>query len=150
MRRRDREITDAEKLKEILKKSTVCHLGLADGGEPYVVPVNFGYDNGCIYFHSAQSGHKIDLLKKNPRVCFEVDTDLQILKTEKNNCQVNYRSLIGRGKAVFLENAEEKARALKVIMRQCAGFEYDIPSYLDRTAVVRIEIESLTGKQAGY
>jgi nitroimidazol reductase NimA-like FMN-containing flavoprotein (pyridoxamine 5'-phosphate oxidase superfamily) len=74
------------------RSATVCHLGLADGGEPYVVPVNFGYANDCLYFHSAQSGHKIDLLKRNPRVCFEIDTDLQILKTEKNNCQVNYRS----------------------------------------------------------
>lgn len=150
MRRRDREITDPEKLRSVIKKATVCRLGLADGGEPYVVPVNFGYEDNCIYFHSAASGHKIDVLKKNPRVCFEIDADIEILRHEKNKCQVNYRSVIGRGTAVFLNSMEEKTRAIKVIMRQCAGGEYDIPSYLDRTAVVRIDIENLTGKQAGY
>lgn len=150
MRRRDREITDHDKLRSIIKKAIVCHLGLADGGEPYVVPVNYGYENDCIYFHSAASGHKIDLLKKNQRVCFEIEADVEILRTEKNKCQVNYRSVIGRGTAIFLETAEEKTRAIRAIMRQSAGFEYDIPSYLDKTAVIRIDIESLTGKQAGY
>ena len=150
MRRRDREITDPDKLRSIIKRAIVCHLGLADGGEPYVVPVNFGYENDCLYFHSAASGHKIDLLKKNQRVCFEIEADVEILRTEKNKCQVNYRSVIGRGTAVFLETAEEKTRAIRAIMRQCAGFEYDIPAYLDKTAVIRIDIESLTGKQAGY
>ena len=150
MRRRDREITDPEKLKDIIKKATVCHLGLADCGEPYVVPVNFGYENDCLYFHSAASGHKVDLLKKNNRVCFEIDGDYSIETTPKNACKVKYRSIIGGGMAHFLSDHEEKVRGLKAIVRQCVGIDYKIPDDLDDTLVVKIDIESLTGKQAVY
>jgi len=150
MRRRDREITDPEKLRDVIRKATVCHLGLADGGEPYVVPVNFGCENNCLYFHSAASGHKIDLLKKNNRICFEIDADIEIQRTEKNLCKVNYRSVIGRGKAIFLKSRDDKERGIRAIMRQCAGGEYEVPQDLDSVVVVRIDIEDMTGKQAGY
>ena len=75
MRRQEREIRDEAEIQEILEKGLVCRLGLYDGQYPYVVPLNYGYRNGCIYFHCAREGRKIDILKKNDRVCIEVDID---------------------------------------------------------------------------
>jgi len=150
MRRKDREITDTGKIKDIVRKATVCRLGLVDNDGAYIVPVNFGYAEDCLYFHSAARGHKIDLLKRDNRVCFEVESDVVIEKTPQNNCRVKYRSVIGRGTAHIVADYAEKVRGLKAIMRQCAAGEYDLPPDLDNTLVVRIDIESLTGKQAGY
>ena len=151
MRLKDREITDFGKIEEVIRKAIVCHLGLVDNGEPYIVPVNFGYENKAIYFHSALKGRKVDLLKRNNRVCFELETDVEIGKTEKSSCAVKYRSVIGTGKAHILEDKQEKTRGLKAIMRQCAGGEYEFSEdRLGTVLVVRIDIEEITGKQAGY
>jgi hypothetical protein len=150
MRRRDREITDLEKIKEIITKATVVHLAMVDSDEAYVVPVNFGYEENCLYFHSAIKGHKIDLLKKNNRVCFSVYGDYMLETTPKSACKEKYRSVTGRGRAHFVEDNSSKIRGLNCIMRQCSGKEYPITDDLDEVLVIRIDIENLTGKQAGY
>lgn len=76
MRRKDREITDEEAIEEIVKSCKICHVSMADGGEPYVVPLSFGYERQgrklTLYFHSAREGRKLDILHKNHRVCFEM------------------------------------------------------------------------------
>ncbi len=64
MRRQEREIRDEAEIQEILEKGLVCRLGLYDGQYPYVVPLNYGYRNGCMYFHCAREGRKIDILKR--------------------------------------------------------------------------------------
>lgn len=151
MRRKDREITDPEKIKAIIKKSTVCRLGLVDDGEAYIVPVNFGYEDDCLYFHSALKGHKVDLLKKNNRICFEIEGDYIIDKNGNTGCDVRYQSVIGKGFARIVEDNDEKVRGIKSIMRQCTGGEFHFP--LDRLStvmVVRVEIDSMTCKQAGF
>ncbi len=151
VRRKDIEITDLREIEQIIREATVCHLGLVDNDEPYVVPVNFGYEQNALYFHSALEGRKVALIKKSNKVCFEIDTDVEIGKTDSSNCSVRYKSVIGTGRAYILENNEEKARGLKSIMRQCAGGEYSFSEEkLDTVLVIRIDIESITGKQSGY
>ncbi len=151
VRRKDKEIIDLKEIEQIIGRATVCHLGLVDNDEPYVVPVNFGYEQNALYFHSALKGRKIALIKKNNKVCFEIDTDVEIGKTDKTNCNVRYKSAIGIGRAYILESNEEKAHGLKSIMRQCVGGEYSFSEEsLDTLLVIRIDIESITGKQAGY
>ena len=151
MRRKDKEITDIEKIEEVIKKATVCRLGLVDRDEAYIVPVNFGYERNAVYFHSALEGRKIELIKKNNKVCFEIDTDVGVEKTDKSTCSVTYRSVIGAGRAHILETDEEKLHGLKVIMRQCAGGEYGFSEEKwDSVLVVEIKIESITGKQSGF
>jgi hypothetical protein len=151
IRRKDKEITDSGEIEEVIKKATVCRLGLVDRDEAYIVPVNFGYERNAIYFHSALEGRKVELIKRNNRVCFEIDTDVAIEKTDKSNCSVKYRSVIGRGRAYILESNEEKLRGLKVIMRQCTGGEYSFSEErLDSVLVVEIRIEKITGKQSGF
>jgi nitroimidazol reductase NimA-like FMN-containing flavoprotein (pyridoxamine 5'-phosphate oxidase superfamily) len=152
MRKKEREITGIEEIDEILKKAEICRIGLTDGDEPYVVPVCFGYEGNTLYFHSAPEGRKIDLIKKNGRVCFEIDTDVEIVSAEKPCAwTVRYRSVMGVGRAVILEKNEEKKHGLNVIMRQYSknitGLEFET---LDLTSVVKIEIENISAKKSGY
>ncbi|HJO06699.1 MAG TPA: pyridoxamine 5'-phosphate oxidase family protein, partial [Chloroflexota bacterium] len=62
MRRKDRAITDPAAIEKILRRADVCRVGMIADGEPYVVPLNFGYRDGKVYFHSFSSGRKIDAI----------------------------------------------------------------------------------------
>ncbi len=83
MRRDDREITNCLEIESILHHAIVCRIGLADGDEPYIVPVSFGYEDRTIYFHSAPEGKKISMLKKNSRCCFEVDQCDNVISADR-------------------------------------------------------------------
>ena len=76
MRRKEREVTDLTRIREILEECEVCHLGLVEDGKAYVVPLNFGYtlEDGklSLYFHSAASGRKVEILRKNPMAAFRL------------------------------------------------------------------------------
>jgi len=152
MRKKEREITDLSEIEGIIQKAKVCRVAFVDGTGPYIVPVNFGYERGALYVHGADAGHKIEILKKNNRVCFEMDEDVEIRSAEKAcKFSLKYRSVIGTGKVRFLEKDEEKARALNVIMRHYSDrdFSFSKPD-LDSVLVWKIEIDSLSGKKAGY
>lgn len=150
MRRQEREIRDEAEIQEILEKGLVCRLGLYDGQYPYVVPLNYGYRNGCMYFHCAREGKKTDILKKNGRVCIEVDIDFRIVQGE-TPCRwtAKYRSVIGFGRARIIDDEREKKAGLDVIMAHYGGQggEYDEKS-LQRTCVIEVVIESMTGKKS--
>ncbi|HEX3002087.1 MAG TPA: pyridoxamine 5'-phosphate oxidase family protein [Methanoregula sp.] len=73
MRRKDREITDRAEMEAILAEAQVCRLALADGNAPYIVPLCFGYENNTLWIHSARDGKKVELIRKNPQCCVEVD-----------------------------------------------------------------------------
>lgn len=148
MRRSDREITDRAELEEMLRTQQVLHLGLWDGVEPYVVPLNYGYDGTALYLHSALEGRKLEAMRDHPRVCFTVTAEQQVVPNEVPcGWSVKYRSIIGYGEARLLETAEEKAEGLNVIMRQFTGSDFEFPAEaLPKTAVIRIEISELTGK----
>ena len=153
MRRKDREITDINEIEEIIKKAMVCRIGLVDGDEPYIVPVNFGYERNAIYFHSALEGRKIEIIKKNNKVCFEMDIDVKLAKAETScdNVKVgtNYGSVIGVGKAHILKNDEEKVHGLQVLTNHYLKGEFSFSkSSLDSVLVVKIDIQSITGKKA--
>lgn len=152
MRRKEQEIPSGTDLESILRRATVCRLGLAVGDEPYVVPVSFGYQDGCLYVHSSPEGKKVEMLRQNPRVCFEVDVDEELVrKSAPCSWSVRYRSVIGWGRAAFLTNMEEKQRALDVIMAHYGGAtpgNYTAKA-LREVAVIRIEVEEMTGKRSG-
>jgi nitroimidazol reductase NimA-like FMN-containing flavoprotein (pyridoxamine 5'-phosphate oxidase superfamily) len=150
MRRKEREIKNQKEMEDILKTCSVCRLAMVDGDRPYLVPMNFGYRDGALYLHSAREGKKIDLIRKNPRVCFEVDEIVQFRKAERAcDWGVEYKSVIGSGKAVFLSGPEEKRRALDIIMAQYSHGAYDYPdTMLEKTLVIKIEIEEMRGKKS--
>lgn len=152
MRREEKEITDIAEIEKVIKKAICCRIGLVDEDEPYVVPVCFGYERNAIYFHGALEGRKAELIKKNSKVCFEIDTDVAVVKSEKPcGWTMKYKSVIGMGRASILENDEEKSHALKLIMQQYSEGEFSFSnSALDSVLVVKVNIESITGKQSGY
>ena len=133
-------------------RAMVCRIAMCDGQTPYMVSMCFGYAGDCLYLHCASEGKKIDILKRNPRVCFEVDVDQEPVRgAQPCEWSLRYRSVIGFGNAVFVEESEEKKRALDLLMEQFGGEASSYPeNALGRVTILRIDIESLTGKQAGY
>ena len=150
MRKKEKEITKKAAIEDIITKSLVCRLALSDDNSPYIVPLCFGYKDKVLYFHGSQKGKKIDIIKKNPMVSFELDTDTEIVKAE-DACRwtMKYRSVIGFGKALLLEDIEEKRKALNIIMSQYSDriFQFD-DAILKKMGVIKVEIESMTGKQS--
>ena len=152
MTKRERQITDEGQITAILDEAKVLHLGLAVDNEPYVVPMNYGYtrENGklVLYLHSALRGKKLDMIRTNPRVFFELDCNWVPFEGEKA-CQygLSYSSVMGRGTARIVEDVEEKKTALSVLMKTQTGKDF---SFEDRlvgiVAVIRIDVEEYTAK----
>ena len=151
MRRNDKEITDIQRIEEIIGKSTICRLGLCRDNRAYIIPINFGYRDKTLYFHSAREGTKVEILKTNPEVCFEFDIDLGIVRKEREGCNWSsrYQSVIGFGKAVFIDEIEQKRDALDILMANYSDQKFDYPfSSIENTLVFKVEISSITGKQS--
>ena len=152
MRRRDKEITDKKEIESILERATVCRVALCLDGIPYVVPLSFGCRDNCLYFHSAPEGRKIDMIRQNNNVCFELDTDEGIAESESAcNWSVKYRSVIGYGRAYLVEDLSEKRKALGVIVSHYSDRSHEFAEEsIDGVAVIKVEIDSITGKKSGF
>jgi nitroimidazol reductase NimA-like FMN-containing flavoprotein (pyridoxamine 5'-phosphate oxidase superfamily) len=155
MRRKDKEITEKSVLLEMLRSARVCRLGMCSlEGEPYVVPLCPAYceEEHALYFHGSREGQKHTLLRENPRACFEIEEGVTLVENE-DPCEwgMRYRSLVGFGKAEFLDAHEEKQRGLNIIVEHYTGkpSEQIFPEQmLQRVDLFRIPIESLTGRQS--
>ena len=151
MRRTDRKIVDRGQIDEVIRGSDVCRLAFAVANEPYLVPVSFGYDGRNVYFHTAESGRKIDCMAANNRVCFEFERDVRLVADSQKPCSwsFTFESVIGFGSVDELVSPEEKSQALNEVIRHYSGktWEFDFGA-LDRTRVWRISIESISGKRA--
>ncbi len=151
MRRKEKEINDIKALSEIIGSAQVCRLGISDGTSPYIVPLCFGYKDSILYFHSAAEGKKTALLKKNPNVCFEFDHNVEVIRAEKP-CKwgMQYQSIIGYGKAIFIETLEEKRKALSLIIKQYTDDQLSFEdSAISKTTVFKVVVEKMSGKQSG-
>ncbi len=151
MRRKEKEIKEMGAIEEIIRQSRVCRLAMVDQNKPYVVPMSFGYDGSHIYFHSALEGRKMDLLGKNPHVCFEFDQVTKIMKN-KEACEwgMAFKSVIGEGRAVLVDDLTEKSHALGLIMAQYSNRSFEFPKEsMEKTAVIKVAITRITGKQSG-
>ena len=150
MRKKDKQINDIAAIENILGKASVCRLGLCEENQPYVVPLCFGYEDNTLFFHCAEQGKKLDILRKNNNVCFEVDIDCEIIKADQAcDWGMKYKSVIGFGKAVFIEDAEKKRKALDVIMRQYSVGTFEYPANaIENIVVIKVKIRNMTGKQS--
>lgn len=152
MRRKDREITDFDEIIKIIRKCDTIRLAINDEDYPYIVALNFGMEvvDGQIFFylHSALKGKKIDLLKKDNRVSFEMDTDhIFIMKEEKMSCTMGYESVTGRGRIEFLKE-EEKFEALKILMAKYHQEDFEFNTKLiPATNVMRLKVENIWAKR---
>lgn len=152
MTKRERQVTDLQQILDILDKAKVLHLGLAVDSEPYVVPMNYGYtmEEGklVLYLHSALHGKKLDMIRANSRVFFEIDCDIMPFEG-KVPCQYGlvYSSIMGRGTAQIVEDVEEKKQAMTILMKTQTGKDF---SFEDRlvsiVAVIRIDVTEYTAK----
>ena len=116
----DRMIEDRKEMEKILARAPVGHLGLVDEGEPYVVPLNFVYSDGRIYFHTGLEGRKLDIIEKNPRVCFAANEMLEVVVNEEQTCfsTAYYRSVIAWGNVCLLDDEAEKMKALDLLKKK--------------------------------
>ncbi len=154
MTRRERQVIDPTDIRYILDTSQVVHIGLVDGDEAYVVPMNYGYtmeEDGTLtlYLHGARRGRKLDLMRKNPKVFFEMVCDILPFEGEVA-CKygTTYASLMGRGVAEILEDAEEKKMGLTQLMATQTGkhFTFD-DKMVSVVSVIRIRVTEYTAKR---
>lgn len=126
MRRKDREVTDIDEIKNILNVCKTASVAMIDENMPYVVPLSYGYelkdDRLVLYFHCAKEGRKLEILKRNPKVCFAVFQEGEPLYAETAPCNSGYyySSVIGDGIASFIEDSAKKRHALQKMFAQQA------------------------------
>lgn len=152
MRRNDREVTDIQEIRALIDECKVIRLAMINGDKPYVVPLNFGYtyENGAFtfYFHGAKEGKKLDVIRKNASVAFEMDCQ-NALQHGETSCTHSYyyASVLGEGKAEILEG-DEKCKGLSALMLHMAGRNDVFTAEMaDKVAVIAIRVDTLTAKK---
>ena len=152
MTRRERQITDPQKILQILDTAKVLHLGLAVNNEPYVVPMNYGYvmedEKLTVYLHCSHRGKKLDMIRENPNVFFALDCDRKPFEG-KVACQygLSYSSVMGQGTACIVDDVEEKKKAMSVLMKTQTEKDFAFEDRLvSIVAVIRIDVSEYTAK----
>ncbi len=152
MTKRELQITDENQIRAILDTAKVLHLGLCVDNEPYVVPMNYGYtmEDGrlVLYLHSAVRGKKLDMIRRNPNVFFEMDCD-RVPFEGKLPCQYGlaYSSVMGRGTARIIEDVEEKMQAMTTLMKTQTQKDFTFNEQLvSIVAVIRIDVAEYSAK----
>ncbi len=150
--KREREVTDFQEIQAILDECKVLHLGLVDGDEPYVVPMNYGYtldgEKLTIYLHGATKGRKLDLMRENPKVFFQMNCEVTPFEGEKA-CQygVAYKSVMGKGIAEIVDDVEEKKMALSILMKTQTGKDFTFDDRMvSIVSVIKIHVSEYTAK----
>ena len=153
MTRRELEVTDPNQIIGILDKCKILHLGLVDGDEPYVVAMNYGYtlegDALTLYLHAAKTGYKLDLMRANPKVFFEMDCDVTPFEGDLP-CQYGtaYASIMGRGQAELVEDVEAKKEALSLFMKSQTGKDFEFQDKMvSIVSIIKIHVSEYTAKR---
>lgn len=144
-------ITDRDEMESLLQETLVgCLATVGPDGSPYITPLNFVYHQGKIYFHCAFEGRKMDNIKANPRVCFEVHELIKIVHGQRAcDFSTRYRSVLVSGRARSLPDGDEKIAVLAALAEKYAGgraVELPTPKRAKGTEVIEITIEEMTGK----
>lgn len=153
MRRKDREIVDHKELLAIMRKCDSCSVAFFDKEFPYIIPLNFGvtYIDGkfTLYFHGAKEGTKLELLKANNHVAFEMNCSHKLLIGEKAcDTTMEFDSVCGNGIMEIMAD-NEKREALTAIMNQYQSldrYEFDERA-VNAVAVLRLEVRNISGKR---
>jgi uncharacterized protein len=152
---KNKVVDSIEGIEKIIGKCQFCNVSMVDENfEPYVVPMNFGYSDGIFYLHSSKIGKKIDILKIHNKVCISLCTDHELRwQNEEMACSysMKYRSVLVYGRVEFIEEPDEKVKALNCIMQHYTSldFTYSEPSVRE-VAVYKIIVEKMHGRVYGY
>ena len=152
MRRNDRQLDKTDDIIKIIEKNKVLRMAMVDGKKPYIVPLNYGYtfENRKLtfYIHCAKEGRKLDILKQNNNICFEIDCEHELIESEKA-CGYGYKfaSVIGDGICSVVEDRQEKIKGLSLLMKHQTGsekiFSFDA---IDNVVVCKLEVTEFSGK----
>lgn len=152
MQKKEREITDENVLNQIFKRGKYATISMCKIDEPYIITLNYGFDEeeNALYFHSANLGLKLEILKKNSNVCGTIIEDLGYVR---NACSHKYRSIVFIGKMVIVKDIEEKKHGFDVLLNHLEENPSKMKkrllksekSYFD-TCIMRLDIRKVTGK----
>jgi nitroimidazol reductase NimA-like FMN-containing flavoprotein (pyridoxamine 5'-phosphate oxidase superfamily) len=153
LRRKDKLVSDKKLIYEAINRAVTCRVAMVDGDKPYVVHMCFGFNGDYFYLHSAPAGRKVNLLRKNPWVCLELATAVEVVRGS-NPCSwsVRYFSVICEGYADTVEDRAQKNHALNVINRHYDKEAQDhifSEKELDSVLVYRIKPDSMSAKASG-
>ena len=147
IRRKDRAIEETEAF-DLLNKGEYGILSTVDqSGQPYAVPLNYAFKDNCIYFHSAQHGHKIDNIENNPKVSFCVVGKTNVLPSRFTS---EFESVVVFGVASVVHGPEKHKALLWLLEKYCPEFIEKGKQFIadKATKVIKVEIEHITGKRA--
>lgn len=155
MTKREREITDPNKIDEIINDCLYLHLGLVDDGKPYIVPLNYGVTKDeadghyIIYLHGANKGRKLDVIRKNPDCCFTMERNVAPFEG-RMACQygMTYECIMGEGQIKIIDDIEEKINSMKILMKTQTGsddFQFD-DRMVSIVSVMRIDVTEISAK----
>lgn len=151
-----RDLTFPAHLEEIIQRCESCNVAMVDlEGKPYLIPMNFGFEDNVLYLHSAPEGKKLEILKKNPEVCVSFSTDHVVRyqnKTVGCSYSMKYRSVLLYGSVDFVEDFDEKERIMHIFMKHYKaeeGYRFGVPA-IKNVCVMRIEVEKMEGRVYGY
>ena len=153
MRKKNKLVTDGAWMDETLREGQMLCLALASPeGDPYALPMNYGYRDGVIYIHGATAGFKKDIIAANPRASFNVTLDVEIIRDPvPANFSCKFRSVTGFGEIEEITDLSEKNRALEILMRQFDGPHNDLDEESAKAVwVAKLVISEMTGKVSGY
>ena len=152
MRKKEREITDKNKIAQIMKHGKYVTISMCRMNEPYITTLSYGFDEeqNCLYIHSAIMGLKLDILKENPNVCSTIIEDLGYIMSA---CSHKYRSIVFWGTMELILDLEEKKHGFDVLLKHLEENPSKVKkrllknekSYVD-TCIMRLDIKKVTGK----
>jgi nitroimidazol reductase NimA-like FMN-containing flavoprotein (pyridoxamine 5'-phosphate oxidase superfamily) len=155
MRKKNRQIMDINEIIKIIDKCDCCRLAFFDKDYPYIIPLNFGYNYKnsklYLYFHGANEGKKLDLIKNNKNVAFEMDIAINLVKGSLPcNYTMEYESVCGNGKIEVVNN-QEKIEGLKYLMKHYSDKKYKDTDFskkqLSLTRVLKLKVNTIEAKR---
>jgi uncharacterized protein len=151
MRKKKMQITDQAQVEGILERGKVLFLAMCQGDQPYVLPLNYGYVQGCIYIHTGHKGLKMEMLAQNPKVSFSLQEGVEMVPNELPcKWDTNYRSVVGFGRVSTVDDPAEKIAGLEAVSRQ-AGHDGPMefpPEKVRQLTLLKIDIDQMIGKQS--
>jgi nitroimidazol reductase NimA-like FMN-containing flavoprotein (pyridoxamine 5'-phosphate oxidase superfamily) len=150
VRRRDREVTDPEELRRVLRSTKYVTVALCMDDTPYLVSLSHGFDeeHNCLYFHCAPEGKKLVYAKVNARVWGQAVLDYGVT----DECDYAYTSVHFQGTLSIIDDFAEKQHGMEVMVHQLsttpeAKLAKIKPEKLATTTMLRIDITGVTGKR---
>ena len=155
MGKKDRVMTQKEDFLRVLDTCDSCRIAFSYKGMPYIVPMNYGYtyeeDQLILYFHSGLTGQKLEMIKANNQVCFQMDCSHKLIHDDiPCRYTMQFESIIGYGKIHILTEEEEKIEALEQVMKKYAPdkrFEFE-SKHAKIILGLKLVVEEMTGKRS--